>query len=436
MSTPQEILINPRTGELEEIAFLDDFILILGWLSTQKEILDIHLIDSKNRCIASLEEGGRVTRDDLMKDHLVNDLDRKSGFVYLLRKKRDVRTGALAPGFTLVFKDADKERILKSNKACLHIQRDRNKILDSLLKNWSFDLDVMNQKEAGLYQSIAHKIISPQSCDIEIRTIGQQVSNPIGTLIIPIYRRFDFINFQLCKFSTLGGLQDFQIIYVIDDPSIKMEANNVASNASDIYDIPVELIFLEKNVGFAQANNIGVEYARSENIILMNSDVLPTSGTWACELVDHLESIPDAGLIAPRLTFYDDTLQHNGMDNFTHPFFKNFSLMYHPKKGIHERFDPRTEPFQSPLLTGACLTIKKKLFEEIGGFDTNYLIGDFEDGDLSQKVNHQGFKNYLIPTIKLIHLERQSQGLFANGFREKISMLNAITYNKKWLIHG
>jgi GT2 family glycosyltransferase len=86
-----------------------------------------------------------------------------------------------------------------------------------------------------------------------------------------------------------------------------------------------------------------------------------------------------------------------------------------------------------PAVTGACLAIRRKDFDRVGGWDTGYLIGDFEDSDLCQKIRKEGMKVGYLPDIQLTHLERQSfKELGNDDFRTRVVIYNAVRNQERW----
>jgi O-antigen biosynthesis protein len=84
-------------------------------------------------------------------------------------------------------------------------------------------------------------------------------------------------------------------------------------------------------------------------------------------------------------------------------------------------------------ITGACLVIKRETLAAVDGWDTGYLIGDFEDSDLCLKLRANGLRVAYVPCVQLTHLERQSFKLFGeNVFRQKIVIYNATRHQIRW----
>ena len=86
-----------------------------------------------------------------------------------------------------------------------------------------------------------------------------------------------------------------------------------------------------------------------------------------------------------------------------------------------------------PITTGACMFMDKSLYQEIGGFDPLYVLGDFEDSDLCLKVIDKGLKIYCSSTVRLYHLERLSQNLVDQGdWKFKLTLVNGVHQMNKW----
>ena len=84
-------------------------------------------------------------------------------------------------------------------------------------------------------------------------------------------------------------------------------------------------------------------------------------------------------------------------------------------------------------LTGACLALRRAVAERFGGFDEDYVIGDFEDADLSARLAEAGLRRVMVDAATLVHLERQSQGRAdVQAGRWNLTLLNAWTYNNRW----
>jgi len=101
--------------------------------------------------------------------------------------------------------------------------------------------------------------------------------------------------------------------------------------------------------------------------------------------------------------------------------------------GLDPSLDPYRELTVLPAITGACLAMRRADYDRIGGWDTGYLIGDFEDSDLCLKLRSNGLQVAYLPTVQLTHLERQSFKLLGQGdFRTRVVIYNANRHQTRW----
>jgi GT2 family glycosyltransferase len=79
------------------------------------------------------------------------------------------------------------------------------------------------------------------------------------------------------------------------------------------------------------------------------------------------------------------------------------------------------------------MMLERELFFDLDGFDSQYLIGDFEDSDLCLRVYQQGKKNYLLNDIELCHIERQSQNIdTVDQWKQNLTLYNGWLYTRRW----
>lgn len=162
------------------------------------------------------------------------------------------------------------------------------------------------------------------------------------------------------------------------------------------------------NLGFARANNLGFESARGEMILFLNPDteVMPSA---IPRLVDVLRSEPDAGMAGGRLLNSDRSVQTSCIQRF--PTLLNQLLdsdwlraryPRHPLWGTGPLYDGSDRPVPVEVISGACILIKRGVFEEVGRFSTDYFMYT-EDIDLCHKVRQTGYTAYYCPTAEIVH---------------------------------
>src|SRR6202040_4135022 len=97
------------------------------------------------------------------------------------------------------------------------------------------------------------------------------------------------------QFSRDSAAEDYEIIYVLDDPSRRRELEALAQSVFERFEIPFRLLLLPRNLGFAPANNLGFKAARGKFVCFLNSDVFPGTVDWLRLLTERLEQHPEIG---------------------------------------------------------------------------------------------------------------------------------------------
>jgi hypothetical protein len=85
-----------------------------------------------------------------------------------------------------------------------------------------------------------------------------------------------------------------------------------------------------------------------------------------------------------------------------------------------------------PGVTGATLVIKREVYEKIGGFSEDFVIGDYEDSDLCLKIRKAGLQIRYVPQAELYHFERRSIQQHAGYMRGVASELNRWLHANRW----
>jgi GT2 family glycosyltransferase len=267
---------------------------------------------------------------------------------------------------------------------------------------------------------------------VEERQFGCIIDKPTVSVIVPLYGRYDFMRHQLAHFVDDPDFDCVDLIYVVDDPSIIVPTLEMATAYFELFQKPFRVVWYDQNLGFAGANNIGASVAKSDILLLLNSDVIPQKSGWLTTLLSALDDLPNAGMVAPLLLFADNSVQHAGMAPKNDSFLPKFLLNVHPGKGMP--WLKNDTPSRHPLITAACVMLRKSDYVELNGLDEGYLIGDFEDSDLCLKLRKMGCNLWLVPEVKLWHLERQSQNLEKiAGHRHLITLYNGWRYHQKIL---
>jgi len=264
---------------------------------------------------------------------------------------------------------------------------------------------------------------------VGIVTLGAPPPAPRHSVIVPLYGRIDFLEYQAALFAR-HGLADTELIYVLDDPDKRSELEALAVSVHARFGVALHLAMLDRNMGFAPANNVGLAQARGKFVCFMNSDVFPDTPGWLDALAARLDADPKLGAVGPLLTFENGTVQHQGIEYERLAEFGNWTFPLHPRKGMKPRAGTKLRP--AAAITAACMMLRRAEADELGGFDEGYIIGDFEDSDLCRRLAARGLGCAVDPAVRLYHLERRSQVGAAQRWRMNMTLYNAWLHQNRW----
>lgn len=377
----------------------------------------------------------RFPRQDVFDVHpfeALNSPSTESGFI--------LRINGVVPDerVRLVFSRQGQVKIIGE------IQATRLSLNPVAAAKWLFGLVTPDSTRSERYSAIDIPVISKlielqqsgwQKSPPTVRQLGCAVQKPIVSIIIPLYGRYDFVEQQVLQFCKDEWIREkAEIIYVVDDPNIVEQFAKQAEFIYRLYKLPFKWVWGHMNRGFAAANNLGAMLATANYFLFLNSDVFPQQKGWAEALINVLEKNPQIGAVGPRLVFADGSIQHAGMEFRRHEAFQVW-VNHHPNMGLDPAMDPTTQLTKVPAITGACMAVRENDFSRIGGWDSQYLVGDFEDSDLCLALRRDGLACAYLPTEQLTHLERQSFKLLGDDlFRQRVVIYNAIRHQNKWRV--
>jgi O-antigen biosynthesis protein len=257
---------------------------------------------------------------------------------------------------------------------------------------------------------------------------GPQPEEPEVSIVIPLYRTTEYLEAQFAEFADDPDIRAAELIYVLDSPELEAWVNRLATDLYPIYLVPFRIVVLEKNVGFAGANNAGASVARGRLLLMMNSDVLPDRPGWLSTMREFYDSKPNIGALAAKLVYEDDSIQHAGM-SFYKERITGLWLDSQDYRGLHRTFPAANVARPAPAVSGACTMIDKALYDEIGGLSGQYVQGDYEDFDLCLRLLEAGRENWYLPSAELYHLEAQS---YTPDLRTAANRYNSWLHTHRW----
>lgn len=170
-----------------------------------------------------------------------------------------------------------------------------------------------------------------------------------------------------------------------------------------------ELIRNDRNLGFGGANNIAFRRVEGRHVLLLNSDTIVRADTLRT-LVEFMDAHPEAGAAGCKILNPDGSLQLDCRRGFPTPmsaFWKLTGLSrLFPRSRRFARYnltylDPE-ETNEVDALSGSCMIVRRRVLEEVGGFDEDYFMYG-EDLDWCYRMRRAGWRIYYVPATQIIH---------------------------------
>jgi GT2 family glycosyltransferase len=180
----------------------------------------------------------------------------------------------------------------------------------------------------------------------------------------------------------------------------------------------ITLIRFDLPKSFAKANNFAVRRSSNAYYLLMNNDVLLNRNTVAA-MLELLSREPRVGICGTRLLFPDGTIQHCGV-----VFGQDKVGPYHWLRKHPVPLAPKVDQeFQA--VTGACMLIRREVWEELQGLDEDYPFG-LEDIDFCLRARQRGWRVMCSNATASLHFEASTPG------REQLDVPSRKLFMKRW----
>lgn len=219
------------------------------------------------------------------------------------------------------------------------------------------------------------------------------------------------VNYNTCEltckcldsiFANTQGVK-FEVI-VVDNDSQLDDSKQVLSKYPGI-----RYVQASANLGFGKANNLGYTYATGRYVLFLNSDTYLLNdaltafvqefdklsvevGCIGAQLLSAQGEINNSYSQLPSLSWYAKAI--GGL--YISPFVKKKEKKCE-KKSV-------SEPFEVPYVIGADLCVRREVIEQCGMFDPEFFMY-YEDSELQYRYHAHGYKSYIVPSPRIVHLE-------------------------------
>lgn len=397
----------PAGLSVETLLAVDDrSFWISGWMHDEDGDGQVIVVSPESACISIMEGAFRYERPDVVKFYsaLGADRTRDHGFTAFFTLPAPSLLGS---GWLAELRTTDGVQVeIVCPSAIADAQRARSTILGELGGRGPIGGPLALEHGRDALTRLQQRIVS-ESKLASVEVYGDPPRRPSTSIVVPLYKRLDFLEHQLLHFSRDPDLAESELIYVLDSVE---QADELAAKARELFalhGVPFKVVNLTASAGFAAANGHGISVAQGRRLLLLNSDVIPDRPGWIGAMSEFYEATERIGALGPKLLYEDDSLQHAGL-YFHRDANSELWQNAHCFKGLHRSFPQANVARPVPAVTAACLLIDRELYEQVGGLPHHYVQGDYEDSELCLKLSEAGRENWYLPQVELYHLEGQS----------------------------
>jgi O-antigen biosynthesis protein len=258
----------------------------------------------------------------------------------------------------------------------------------------------------------------PDPADAPLHVRIAPVDEPVVSIVMPVHGGAELTAGALWTIAHDPDPPPFEVI-VVDDHADE-ETRWLLQRCEGL-----QVVRNEENLGFLRSTNAGVANARGRYVVLLNNDVEVRPG-WLSALVRRAECSPDVGAVGAKLVYPDGRLQEAGAITWRDGDCWNYGRGHDPQ---HPSF---TYVREVDYCSGACLLVRRDLWERIGGFDERFAPAYYEDTDLCFAVREEGFRVLYEPAAEVVHLEGGSSGTDVGSGVKRHQELNRPKFFEKW----
>lgn len=244
-----------------------------------------------------------------------------------------------------------------------------------------------------------------------------QPQEPVVSIVIPVYNLLGITLDCLRSLSKIKSPVPFEVI-VVDDASPDPLINPVLRRIAGIV-----YVRQATNGGFVASCNAGAARARGEVIYFLNNDTT-VDDDFLAPIVELYRDDPKVGAVGSKLVHPTGLLQEAGGIIFKTGEGWNYGKTDDPNKPAYNFVR------EADYCSGAGLSIRRALFERIGGFNKNLQPGYYEDVELCFAVHALGYRVLYQPRSVVTHYEGASSSSNATEGKKPMKAYQEVNFHK------
>lgn len=271
------------------------------------------------------------------------------------------------------------------------------------------------------------KITSTRAFETIFKITYEVIGEPKVSIVIPNKDHVEDLQRCIKSIIEKSTYDNYEIIIVENNSTSK----EIFAYYEELKNNPaIQVVTYEGAFNYSAVNNLGVSHANGDYIVLLNNDTQIITVNWMEELLMYAQR-QDIGAVGGKLYYPDKTIQHAGVviglgahrtAGHTHYRQKRENLGYMGRLCYAQNVS---------AVTGACLMVKKSVYDEVGGLDENFAVS-LNDVDFCLRLREKGYLNVFTPFAEAYHYESISRGTDTEGTNAERYNEESARFREKW----
>ena len=254
-------------------------------------------------------------------------------------------------------------------------------------------------------------------------------AKPMISIIIPNKDHRDDLKRCVDSILNKSTYENYEIL-IVENNSTEAETFAYYKMLENQPKVRVITYEAEGSFNYSKINNFAAKQAKGEYLLLLNNDTKVITREWMEELLMYAQR-DDVGAVGAKLYYADNTIQHAGIV---------IGLGAHHAAGHPHHLLPKENlGYMGRLcyaqdvtaVTGACLLVRKSLYEQVGGLDESFTVA-LNDVDFCLRLRALGLLNIFTPFAELYHYESKSRGLDKDGASAERYNKEVAHFRERW----
>lgn len=257
------------------------------------------------------------------------------------------------------------------------------------------------------------------------------IGNPKVSIIIPTKDKVKVLKKCINSIIERTDYKNYEIIVIDNNTTDSLTLEYLGSISKEPN---ISVVKYEEPFNFSAINNFAAQRSKGEYLLFLNNDTEVICSEWLSAMLEHAQR-KEVGAVGCKLLYPNGRIQHagvilgiSGIPGKPGVAGHSHKQSYNSARGYYGRLHVI---HNLSAVTGACVMIRRNVFEEVGGFDENLGIA-LNDIDLCLKVREKGYLIVYTPYSELYHYESLSRG-YENTPEKKDRLKKESEYiREKW----